>query len=153
MSSKDEQIENLKFHLDASRELKKPIIIHCRDSFEDVYKLVKEYQGDFPIILHSWTGGKKWTRRYLELDIYFSISGIVTYDTAKDLQLAVEDIPLEKLLLETDTPYLTPVPKTGEDNQPGFVSYTAKKVAEIKGVELRELSIHTKQNTDTVLGL
>ncbi len=129
LSSKDQQIENLKFHLDASRELKKPIIIHCRDSFEDVYKLVKEYEGDFPIILHSWTGGKKWTRRYLEL------------------------VPLEKLLLETDTPYLTPVPKRGEDNQPGFVSYTAKKVAEIKGVELRELSIHTKQNTDTVLGL
>ena len=153
LSSKDQQIDNLKFHLDASRDLKKPIIIHCRDSFEDVYKLVKEYEGDFPIILHSWTGGKKWTRRYLELDIYFSISGIVTYDTAKDLQLAVEDIPLEKLLLETDTPYLTPVPKRGEDNQPGFVSYTAKKVAEIKGVELRELSIHTKQNTDTVLGL
>ncbi len=153
LSSKEEQYKNLKFHLEASKQYKKPIILHCRDSFEDLYNLVEEYQGEFPIILHSWTGGKKWTKRYLDLDIYFSISGIVTYDTAKDLQLSVEEIPLERLLLETDTPYLTPVPKRGEDNQPGYVFYTAQKVADLKGVSLEELSSHTITNTNTLLGI
>jgi len=153
LSSKEEQYENLKFHLEASKKYKKPIIIHCRDSFEDIYNLVEEYQGEFPIILHSWTGGKKWTKRYLDLDIYFSISGIVTYDTAKDLQLSVQEIPIERLLLETDTPYLTPIPKRGEDNQPGYVFYTAKKVSDLKGVSLGELSSHTINNTNTVLGI
>ena len=145
LSSKDEQKEKLKF--------KKPIIIHCRDSFEDIHSLISQYHGEFPIILHSWTGGKKWTKKFLDLDIYFSISGIVTYETAKDLQLSVEEIPIERMLLETDTPYLTPVPKRGEDNQPSYVSYTANKVADIKGVSLDELSHHTIANSNTVLGI
>ena len=137
----------------ASKKYKKPIIIHCRDSFEDIHSLISQYHGEFPIILHSWTGGKKWTKKFLDLDIYFSISGIVTYETAKDLQLSVEEIPIERMLLETDTPYLTPVPKRGEDNQPSYVSYTANKVADIKGVSLDELSHHTIRNSNTVLGI
>ena len=153
LSSKDQQKENFKFHLDASKKYKKPIIIHCRDSFEDIHSLISQYHGDFPIILHSWTGGKKWTKKFLDLDIYFSISGIVTYETAKDLQLSVEEIPIERMLLETDTPYLTPVPKRGEDNQPSYVSYTANKVADIKGVSLDELSHHTIVNSNAVLGI
>ena len=153
LSSNDEQKENFKFHLDASKKYKKPIIIHCRDSFEDIHSLISQYHGDFPIILHSWTGGKKWTKKFLDLDIYFSISGIVTYETAKDLQLSVEEIPIERMLLETDTPYLTPVPKRGEDNQPSYVSYTANKVADIKGVSLDELSHHTIVNSNAVLGI
>ena len=103
--------------------------------------------------MHSWTGGKKWTKKFLDLDIYFSISGIVTYETAKDLQLAVEVIPIERMLLETDTPYLTPEPKRGKDNQPSYVSYTANKVADIKGISLDELSHHTIANTNNVLGI
>ena len=153
LSTKEEQIENLKFHLDISKKFKKPIIIHCRDSFEDIYNLISQYDGEFPIILHSWTGGKKWTKKFLDLDIYFSISGIVTYETAKDLQLAVEVIPIERMLLETDTPYLTPEPKRGEDNQPSYVSYTARKVADIKSISLDELSYHTIANSNKVLGL
>ncbi len=151
LSTKEEQIENLKFHLDISKKFKKPIIIHCRDSFEDIHNLISQYDGEFPIILHSWTGGKKWTKKFLDLDIYFSISGIVTYETAKDLQLAVEVIPIERMLLETDTPYLTPEPKRGKDNQPSYVSYTANKVADIKGISLDELSHHTIANTNNVL--
>jgi len=153
LSTKEEQIENLKFHLDISKKFKKPIIIHCRDSFEDIHNLISQYDGEFPIILHSWTGGKKWTKKFLDLDIYFSISGIVTYETAKDLQLAVEVIPIERMLLETDTPYLTPEPKRGKDNQPSYVSYTARKVADIKSISLDELSYHTIANTNNVLGI
>ena len=153
LSTKEEQIENLKFHLDISKKFKKPIIIHCRDSFEDIHNLISQYDGEFPIILHSWTGGKKWTKKFLDLDIYFSISGIVTYETAKDLQLAVEIIPIERMLLETDTPYLAPEPKRGKDNQPSYVSYTANKVADIKGISLDELSHHTIANTNNVLGI
>ena len=153
LSTKEEQIENLKFHLDISKKFKKPIIIHCRDSFEDIHNLISQYDGEFPIILHSWTGGKKWTKKFLDLDIYFSISGIVTYETAKDLQLAVEVIPIERMLLETDTPYLTPEPKRGKDNQPSYVSYTARKVADIKSISLDELSYHTIANSNKVLGL
>mgnify|MGYP003303302487 CR=1 FL=1 len=75
-----------------------------------------------PIILHSWTGGNKWTKKFIELGVYFSISGIVTYDTAHDLQAAVKNIPIDKILLETDVPYLAPQPFKGKRNNPTYIN-------------------------------
>ena len=129
LSTKEEQIENFLFHLEYSKLLDKPIIIHCRDSFQDTYDQLVEFNNPSSIILHSWTGGRKWTKRFVELGVYFSISGIVTYDTAKDLQLSVKEIPIDKLLLETDTPYLAPVPLRGQDNRPNFIEHTAMKLS------------------------
>ena len=104
LSTKDQQRESFLFHLEFSKQLDKPIIIHCRDSFQDTYDLLVEFNNSSPIILHSWTGGRKWTKRFRELDVYFSISGIVTYETAKDLQLSVKEIPMNLSLIHISEP-------------------------------------------------
>ena len=103
------------------------------------------------IILHSWTGGNKWTKKFAELGVYFSISGIVTYDTAQDLQLAVNNIPLNKILVETDIPYLAPEPYKGQKNKPSYIMYTAEKISKILDISLNEFSELTRKNTDRLL--
>jgi TatD DNase family protein len=152
MSTRDNQIENLLFHLEVAEEMSKPIIIHCRDSFKEVYQVLQEGRYSMPVILHSWTGGNKWTKQFKELGVYFSISGIVTYETAHDLQASVKQIPLDRLLLETDVPYLTPEPYKGQANVPSNIMFTAQKLSELVEIELEELSKITIQNTDVLLG-
>ena len=151
LSTKDQQRESFLFHLEFSKQLGKPIIIHCRDSFQDTYDLLVEFNNSSPIILHSWTGGRKWTKRFRELDVYFSISGIVTYETAKDLQLSVQEIPINRLLLETDTPYLTPMPLKGQDNRPNFIEHTASKISSLLDIDENKLSEITIRNSRELL--
>ena len=151
LSTKDQQIESFLFHLEFSKQLDKPIIIHCRDSFQDTYDLLVEFNNSSPIILHSWTGGRKWTKRFRELDVYFSMSGIVTYETAKDLQISVKEIPMNRLLLETDTPYLTPVPLKGKDNRPNFIAHTASKISNLLEIDENKLSEITIKNSRELL--
>ena len=95
--------------------------------------------------------GRKWTKRFRELDVYFSISGIVTYETAKDLQLSVQEIPINKLLLETDTPYLTPMPLKGEDNRPNYIEHTASKISSLLDIDKNKLSEITIRNSRELL--
>ena len=151
-SSREQQNENLLFHLEIAKEYNKPIIIHCRDSFKDTHLLLSKFSGEFPIILHSWTGGNNWTKKFIELGVYFSISGILTYETAKDLKLSVKKIPTDRLLLETDTPYLAPGIYKGENNKPEYIVETAKHLAQLKEITLQELSDITIRNTNTILG-
>ena len=151
LSSKENQIKNFEFHLDVSKELNKPLIIHCRDSFSDVFDTLSTRDTTNPIILHSWTGGNKWTKKFIELGVYFSISGIVTYDTAHDLQAAVKNIPIDKILLETDVPYLAPQPFKGKRNNPTYIQYTGAKLAELLGLAPNELSKITITNTNKVM--
>ena len=151
LSTKEEQRENFLFHLEFSKQLNKPIIIHCRDSFQDTYDLLVEFNNPSSVILHSWTGGRKWTKRFRELGVYFSISGIVTYETAKDLQLSVQEIPINRLLLETDTPYLTPMPLKGQDNRPNFIEHTASKISSLLDIDENKLSEITIRNSRELL--
>ena len=127
------------------------MIIHCRDSFSDVFDTLSSKNATNPIILHSWTGGNKWTKKFIELGVYFSISGIVTYDTAHDLQAAVKNIPIDKILLETDVPYLAPQPFKGKRNNPTYIQYTGAKLAELLGLAPNELSKITITNTNKVM--
>lgn len=151
LSSKTNQINSLKYHLDIANQLSKPIILHCRDSFSDMFDVLSEGAYSNPIILHSWTGGNRWTKKFIDLNVYFSISGIVTYDTAHDLHSAVTKIPTNRLLLETDIPYLAPNPHKGEVNKPSYIMYTAKKVSELIGTTLEELSSITIANSNRLL--
>ena len=151
LSSKENQIKNFEFHIDVAKELNKPLIVHCRDSFSDVFDTLSSKDTTNPIILHSWTGGNKWTKKFIELGVYFSISGIVTYDTAHDLQAAVKNIPIDKLLLETDVPYLAPQPFKGKRNNPTYIKYTAAKLAELVDLTPSELSKITITNTNKVM--
>ena len=151
LSSKENQIKNFEFHIDVAKELNKPLIVHCRDSFSDVFDTLSSKDTTNPIILHSWTGGNKWTKKFIELGVYFSISGIVTYDTAHDLQAAVKNIPINKLLLETDVPYLAPHPFKGKINNPTYIKYTGAKLAELVDLAPSELSKVTITNTNKVM--
>ena len=151
LSSKENQIKNFEFHINIAEDLNKPLIIHCRDSFSDVFDILSNRNLNNPIILHSWTGGNKWTKKFVELGVYFSISGIITYDTAHDLQAAVTKIPTDKLLLETDVPYLAPQPFKGKRNNPTYIKYTGAKVAELIDLTPKELSKITITNTNKVM--
>ena len=151
LSTKRNQINSLKYHLDVANQLSKPVILHCRDSFSDMFDVLSEGDYKNPIILHSWTGGNRWTKKFIDLDVYFSISGIVTYDTAHDLHSAVGKIPTNRLLLETDIPYLAPKPHKGEVNKPSYIIYTAQKVSELLDVTLEELSSLTISNSNRLL--
>ncbi len=151
LSSKENQIKNFEFHINIAEDLNKPLIIHCRDSFSDVFDILSNKNLNNPIILHSWTGGNKWTKKFVELGVYFSISGIITYDTAHDLQAAVTKIPTDKLLLETDVPYLAPQPFKGKRNNPTYIKYTGAKVAELIDLTPNELSKITITNTNKVM--
>ena len=121
------------------------------DALSDTYDLLVEFNNPSSVILHSWTGGRKWTKRFRELDVYFSISGIVTYETAKDLQLSVQEIPINRLLLETDTPYLTPMPLKGQDNRPNFIEHTASKISSLLNIDEKKLSEITIRNSRELL--
>ena len=151
LSSRENQIRSFEYHIDISKELDKPLIIHCRDSFSDVYDMLRNKDTTNPIILHSWTGGNNWTKKFIDLDVYFSISGIVTYNTAHDLQAAVKKIPKDKILLETDVPYLAPQPFKGKRNNPTYIKYTGAKLAELLELTPDDISKITIANTNKVL--
>ena len=151
LSSKENQIKSFEYHIDISKELNKPLIVHCRDSFSDVYEILNKKDITNPIILHSWTGGNRWTKKFIDLNVYFSISGIVTYNTAHDLQAAVKKIPKDKILLETDVPYLAPEPFKGKSNNPTYIKYTGAKLAELLEITPKNLSKITIANTNKVL--
>ena len=147
LSNPTAQLRSFNMHVESAIELKKPLIVHCRDSFKDVHKIIEQNNFSAPVVLHSWTGGNKWTKKFIELNVYFSFSGIITYETAKDLQLACEKIPLENILLETDTPYLVPSSIDDKTNQPMYIENTALKVSEIKNIDLERLSNATINNS------
>ena len=148
LSSKASQIKSFEMHVALAIELEKPLIVHCRDSFKDIYTIIDKNDFTAPVVLHSWTGGRKWTKMFLDLNVYFSFSGIVTYDTAKDLQIACGHIPISNILLETDTPYLVPRTVDNKINQPCYIQNTAIEVAKIKNIELENLSRATIENSN-----
>ncbi len=135
-------------HIKASRETNLPLIIHSRDCDLDMMEILEMEQkkGRFPALLHCFSSSEELARKALDLGIYISISGIVTFKNAQTLQRIVKDLPLESLLLETDSPYLAPSPHRGTTNQPAFTSYVAEFVAQLKGISIEELSQKTTEN-------
>ena len=109
-------------HLELARSLNLPIEIHTRDSFKEVYEIVKSYK-DVTLILHSFTGTLEWANKFLELGAYISFSGIVTFKNAINLKQVMMNIPLNKILIETDSPFLAPTPHRGKINKPEFVKH------------------------------
>lgn len=131
-----------------AHEARKPIIIHTRDAWDDTVMLLKEHwqPTGLPCILHCFTGGPEQARQALELDCYISFAGIVTYPKALDVQESAKLVPLNRLLVETDSPYLAPVPNRGKRNEPANVMYTARKVAELRGEDFELIAAATSSN-------
>jgi len=147
-SPREEQAESFRAHMAASRETGLPLIVHTRNADAETGDMLEEEygKGAFPGLIHCFSSGRAVAERALALGLYISISGIVTFKAAEELRAIVRDVPLDRLLVETDAPYLAPIPKRGKTNEPAFVAHTAAKVAELKGVSLAELEAATTDN-------
>jgi len=133
-------------------ELGLPIIVHCRDAFADVYEDLAAADLGEKAILHSWTGGPKWTKRFNALGVTFSFAGMVTYPTAETVRLAVKVAPRERCMIETDTPYLPPQAHRDEANEPAFVPYVGEQLAEVWEIEPEEVAQLTAATAARVYG-
>lgn len=147
-SPRDDQQTSFRAHIAAARETGLPLIVHTRDADEDMAAiLTDEYaKGPFPGVLHCFTSGRKLAETALELGFYISLSGIITFKNAEDIREIIRDVPLDRLLVETDSPFLAPIPNRGKRNEPSFVVHTAEKAAEIKGITTDALAEATTDN-------
>ena len=146
-SDKEKQVTSFKTHIEAAIECDVPIIVHSRNAEDDTFKILNEYkEHNLKILMHCFTGSKKFSEKLLTLNSYFSASGIITFKNSLDLQKTFKEIPLDKILIETDSPFLAPVPKRGKKNEPSFLDYTASKLAEIKEISKIELTNITTKN-------
>ena len=145
--TKSVQLQSFVDHIKVANELNKPLIIHTRDAREDTIRLLKKHKAPATRgVLHCFTENWEMAKAAIDLGFYISISGIVTFKTATELQDVVKKIPLDKLLIETDSPWLAPVPYRGKPNQPGFVREVGEFVANLKGVSVEELAEVTTKN-------
>lgn len=152
--SKDVQLQSFIDHIKVANETKKPLIIHTRDAREDTIELLKAHKAPHTKgVLHCFTESLEMAEAAMELDFYISISGIVTFNSAQELREVVKAIPLERLLIETDSPWLAPVPHRGKQNQPGYVVEVAEFIAELKGITVAELARITTENFYTLFSL
>ncbi len=137
-SSREAQQRSFRVHIEAARRTGLPLVVHTRDADQDMAAiLTEEYaKGPFSGLLHCFSSGAELARTALDLGFYLSLSGIVTFKRADELRRTVREVPLERLLVETDAPYLAPVPKRGKRNEPAYSAYTAACVAEVKGVDI-----------------
>jgi len=146
-SKKNKQIDSFKKHIEAAIEINLPIIVHSRNAEEETFNILNEYKKHKPkILMHCFTGTYKFYKQMEELDSYFSASGIITFNSSKELQNTFSKIPNNKLLVETDSPFLAPVPMRGKKNEPSFIKYTLKKLADIKNIDVSEMVSLTTKN-------
>ena len=146
-SDKVDQIKSFEEHIKAATKLNIPLIIHSRNADNDMFDILNNFKNlNLKILMHCFTGSKNFAKKLLELNAYFSASGIITFKNSIDLQETFKFLPLEKLLIETDSPYLAPVPNRGKKNEPSFVKYTAEKLASIKDITTEHLIKSTTTN-------
>ena len=145
------QRERFRVHIRASRETRKPLIIHTRSASEDTLRLLREEgagldAGGVAGVMHCFTESLEVAEAAVAMGFYISFSGIVTFKSAKELQAVALALPLERILIETDSPYLAPVPHRGKVNEPGFVMHVAEFIAQLKGVPLETVAQATTEN-------
>ena len=146
-SDRNDQISSFENHILAAIDLNIPLIIHSRNAEEDTFQILKKFKShNLKILMHCFTGSKKFAHKLLDLNAFFSASGIITFKNSIDLQETFKSIPQEKLLIETDSPYLAPAPNRGKKNEPSFIDFTAAKLAEIKYLPKKNLIDITTKN-------
>ena len=134
-------------HLEAAAETGLPVVVHIRDAFDDAYELIEDVGVPSGGVVHCFTGGPRECERALSLGMHISLSGIVTFKNARDLHEAVPIIPADRILIETDAPFLAPAPHRGKRNEPAFVVHTAEAVSDLRGVTLESLCATARSNT------
>lgn len=141
------QHQRFRTHIQAAQQLNKPLIIHCREAREDTLRILQEENAtSVGGIMHCFVEDLATAERAMAMGFYISFSGIVTFSQAKDLQQVAKQIPLNRLLVETDAPFLTPTPHRGKQNQPAYVRHVAEFIAELRGISLAELAQATTEN-------
>ena len=146
-SEREKQISSFKEHIEASIEANKPLIVHSRDAEKETFEILNHYKNEkIKILMHCFTGSKEFSEKLLILNSYFSASGIITFKNSIDLQETFKSLPLDNILIETDSPFLAPVPNRGKKNEPSFIDFTAAKLAEIINISKSELVKITTNN-------
>ena len=144
---KEVQAEVFRRQIAIAKEMNLPISIHTREALADTYQILKEEDiRDIGGIMHSFSGDFEWAKRFLDLGMHISFSGVVTFKKAQDVQEAATHVPLDRLLVETDAPYLAPVPYRGKRNEPGYTRYTVEKIAELRNLPVEEVAPQTWKN-------
>ena len=142
-------------HIELAQRLNKPFVIHCREAEADVVKALREHRARGPLraVMHSFSGDLATARECLEMGLYISFAGMVTYPNAQSLRDVAKEVPLDRLLVETDCPYLAPQPVRGKRNEPAYVAHTAARLAQVKEVSVQVLEEHTTRNAKALFGL
>ena len=135
-------------HINAALELNIPIIVHSREAEKDTYEILKsEYKNsNLKILMHCFTGSKEFVKKLLDINCYVSVSGIITFNNSTELAETVSSIPIEKLLVETDSPYLAPIPFRGKSNEPSYIIHTIDKLSLIKKISKEKIIFNTTNN-------
>jgi TatD DNase family protein len=140
LSPRDQQEAAFRDQVSIGLHLGKPLIVHCRDAFSAVYDILAETGAGAQTVLHSWTGGTRWTKRFLELGVTFSFSGPLAFETGETIRLGAALVPPDRAMVETDTPYLAPPPHRGEPNEPAWVALVGEALAGVWGLPVDEVS-------------
>ena len=153
-SDKERQISSFKAHIEASIELDKPIIVHSRNAEKETFQILSSYKNkNLKILMHCFTGSLEFSKKLLTLDAFFSASGIITFKNSIELQNTFKTIPSEKLLIETDSPFLAPIPMRGKKNEPSFLKYTLEKLSSLKETTVEKMSKITTENFNKLFTL
>lgn len=139
--------------IELANELNLPLNIHDRDAHKDTFDILKEHNKNSKVIMHCFSGSPEFAKECLKEGWYIALGGVVTFKNAKKMKEVATEVPLDRLLLETDAPYLTPVPHRGEENQPAYVKFVAEEIAQLKGISFEDVAIATTQNTKHILGI
>jgi TatD DNase family protein len=146
-SDKNDQINSFKEHIEASIKTNSPLIIHSRDAEVKTFEILSEYKNqNLKILMHCFTGSKDFAKKLLTLNAFFSASGIITFKNSLELQETFKFLPLDRILIETDSPFLAPVPNRGKKNEPSFIDYPAQNLADIKSISKSEIANLTTNN-------
>jgi TatD DNase family protein len=156
--NKEEQIAAFKAQISIAKSLNLPVIIHCRDAAIATAELLKEMNNldpDRPVagVMHCWAGNPEETQWFLDLGMYISFSGVITFKNAQTIQASAQIVPSDRLLIETDCPFLAPMPNRGKRNEPAYVLYVAQKLAEIRVESLEQIAEQTTKNAYKLFNL
>jgi len=153
-SNKERQIKSFKEHIEASIELNIPLIVHSRNAENETFDILNKYKNNNPkILMHCFTGSIKFSKKLLELNAFFSASGIITFKNSVDLQETFKSIPLDKILVETDSPFLAPIPMRGKKNEPSFIKYTIEKLALLRVLSINQMIDVTTSNFNKLFSI
>jgi TatD DNase family protein len=152
-SPREVQQQAFRRQVQLAKRVRKPVVIHVRDAHDDCRRILREEQAPAGGIIHCFTGNADEAKGYLDLGFYISVAGVVTFKNAEHLREAVRIVPMERLMVETDSPFLAPVPLRGKRNEPANVKLVAAKVAEVKGLAAEEVERITAENTLRAFGI